>query len=211
VDVKCYPDIVVMVDASGSVGLENFGRVMDFLQTALGRLPIAPADIRVAGMMFHKRALPQFTFENPSLKPDILAAFDSWEYPVDKLHGTAIGAALNYVTDNLLTKDHMRPGHDAMVLLITDGVSQETKEFVAAAAERIKAVASRVLVLGISDEVDQEQLQTIASQPSDAYQRAQFDLLEVRSRRMYCAGGGPRMLPHSILWFVSWSKPVNPS
>jgi len=167
-----------MVDASGSVTQSNFDLVLDFIQSAIERLPIGPDLIRIAGAMFHSKPKPQFNFTHPSSKRDIIAAFDDFVYPTDKLHGTAIGAALDYITDDLLDGSFTRPGHETFVLLVTDGESQEPAATVETAADRLKLKASKVIVLGISDLVNVPQLQSIASTNDDVYLVAEFNLLE---------------------------------
>jgi len=118
---------------------------------------------QLAGMMFHSKPLPQFLFDQGLTQADVQAALDAFVYPTDKLHGTAIGLALDHVTDTILQQSSgARPDSPTMVFILTDGKSQEPDAVVAAAAQRLRDTGAFVIALGITPAVDGPQLAGIA-------------------------------------------------
>lgn len=130
--------------------------------------------------MFHSKPLPQFDFNEHNGPQDVAGAFGQFTYPTDKLHGTATGRALNYVTDSLLVPS---AGHrtgdnvETVVFVVTDGKSQEPDSTVAQAAASLHAASSSVVVLGVSDLVNPAQLATIAGADGAVVLQADFQQL----------------------------------
>jgi len=130
--------------------------------------------------MFHSKPLPQFDFTAHNDPPAIAEAFGQFTYPTDKLHGTATGRALNFVANSLLTPSAgHRTGGDVqtVVLVVTDGKSQESDSVVAEAAATLHAMSSSVIVLGISDQVNPAQLNTIAGAGGSVFLQSDFEQL----------------------------------
>jgi len=120
-------------------------------------------------MMFHNKPLPQFDFNDATTKLAVERAFDGFVYPTKKLYGTAVGAALDAVVDGLLTEEAgHRSDSPALVLVLTDGRSQETDAVVAAAGQRLRDTGATVFALGITDAVDALQLVSIAGSAGQA-------------------------------------------
>jgi len=160
--------VLFTLDASGSVGTENFDIAQNFVADTVELLDIGADQIRVAGMMFHAVPLPQFDFDFSFDRDTIADEFRSFVYPTDRNWGTATGAALNYIRTNLLVPAAgNRDPANTVVYFITDGNSQEEESFVQAAADALHATGARVVAIGITDAIDEAQLQIIASSPDD--------------------------------------------
>jgi len=174
----CLPDLVIALDASGSVQQSNFDITMEFLHAIVAGLPVAPDGVHVAGMMFHSKPLPQFLFDQGTTEADVNAALDAFVYPTDKLHGTAIGLALDHITNTILQQSSgARPDSPTMVFILTDGKSQEPDAVVAAAAQRLRDTGAIIIALGITPAVDVQQLITIAGNPGQVILRDDFSQL----------------------------------
>jgi len=115
-----------MIDSSGSVGQTNFDLTVNFITQVLRALPIANDQMRVACMHFNARPQLLFDFDEFASKQELLSNFSQLQYPsVNRSLGTAIGAALDFVGEQLLTPS---AGHrddvETIVFLLTDGRSQ---------------------------------------------------------------------------------------
>lgn len=170
----CRPDVVVAVDASGSVTQSNFDLSIDFIKRVVDGIPIGSGnnDARVAGMFFHSSPKPQFDFDDARSTSSVLQAFDRFVYPTNRLFGTASGRALDYIVDDLLVPSAgHRVGAETSVLFMTDGRSQDS---VTNAARRLQATGANIIVLGISDLVDVDQLNEIAGSDGTVILKEEF-------------------------------------
>ena len=160
-------DVTFLLDASGSVGTADFGVMQDFVADTISLLDVGSDAVRVAGAMYHERAIPGFDFDFSFSRPTLRSEVLSWVYPSDRNYGTASGAALNYVTNNLLVPSAGYRGGEAVVYFFSDGRSAESAAVVQAAADALKATGARVVAVGISGLVDVAQLEVIASSVDD--------------------------------------------
>jgi hypothetical protein len=171
-------DVLFVIDASGSVGQNNFNLAQQFIIDAIELLNVGPSDIRVAAMMFHFEPLPQFDFDDFSTKRSVQDAVRNMVYPTEELFGTATGSALDFVRTNLLRTSAGYRGGDAIIYVITDGASQEEPSFVERAANDLKATGAEVVAIGITDLVNSAQLAVIASGPENVIEVDDFDRLD---------------------------------
>jgi len=160
------------------VGEESFNKTIQFVNEVVGVLPDRPGEVNVAGMMFHSKPLPQFDFNDNSDIGGIQDSFSNFVYDSSRSFGTAIGAALDFATDTLLTPEAgHRENVQTIVFVMTDGKSQETDEVVAEAAGRLLGATDSIIALGITDAVDPEQLSVIAGGPAQRFLLNDFDAL----------------------------------
>lgn len=160
-------DFIFVLDSSGSLQQENWEKVLSLASSLLGPMSIGPGsqDSRVAVVRYSSGARVWFDFQSSFNKAEIQQAILDVPY-VGK--GTATGAALNKAREELLLPDPAttgrRPGYKAVVLVITDGATQESEEFLQLAATNLHAVPdTSVFALGITDFVEVEELGVIAS------------------------------------------------
>eukprot|EP00049_Salpingoeca_infusionum_P012125 m.215966 g.215966 ORF g.215966 m.215966 type:complete len:191 (+) comp15105_c1_seq78:5288-5860(+) len=129
-------------------------------------------------MNFHSIPLPQFDFDDFTTTSSVANAVGSFVYPTDRSYGTATGAALNYISNNLLdTTAGWREGR-TVVYFITDGVSQEDAATVQNAADLIHSFGVEVIAIGISDAVDATQLGVIAGANGEVIVVPDFENLD---------------------------------
>lgn len=157
------------------------GRQAKPLWTAPFSLPDAEqeVDARVSAMLFHSAQLPQFDFNQYAGRLDLVpAALQSMQYPSERNFGTALGAAANYAVDNLLVEEAGRRGDNpALVFILTDGKSLESDRTVVTAAQRLQATGAKIIVLGITDEVDAAQLKVVAGPDENVFLLSDFAAL----------------------------------
>ncbi len=98
--------------------------------------------------------------------------------------GTATGRALDVVRTSVLTAAGGYRGGKAVVVVITDGQTQETADVLQTAAEQLQSNSFvSVFTLGIGGEANQTELAIIASQPltNFVYLVADFDELSTHN------------------------------
>jgi hypothetical protein len=81
--------------------------------------------------------------------------------------GTATGRALDFTATSALSSTNGARGSSAVVVLLTDGPTQETAEVLAAGAQNLQAVAT-VFAIGVRPDHSLAELQVAAS--TAAYQ-----------------------------------------
>ncbi|EDQ91315.1 uncharacterized protein MONBRDRAFT_23588 [Monosiga brevicollis MX1] len=167
-------DVLFVLDASGSVGQANFNLAQQFVISAVSQLDVGLAAIRVAGMMFHAEALPQFDFDDYTSAAQVQNAVANFNYPVNENWGTATGNALDSIRTNLLQASAGYRGGEVVVYFITDGVSQESPSVVESAAQALRATGAQVMAIGITDQIDETQLEVIAGSADNVITVADF-------------------------------------
>jgi len=92
--------------------------------------------------------------------------------------GTAIGAAMDYVRSSMFAPSAgRRQDSPKLVIILTDGESQEEPAVVAAAARRLRETGAKLLVLGITLAVNIGQLREIAGTSGHVVLKEAFEQL----------------------------------
>ena len=103
----------------------------------------------------------QASFDKAAVKSMILSA-------AYQNRGTATGAALDLARTAVLTSAAGYRGGQAVVVVITDGATQESAGVLSAAVAAMQAVAE-VFVVGVGSEVNVDELHVIASAPTSMH------------------------------------------
>ncbi len=82
--------------------------------------------------------------------------------------GTSTGAGLNRVRSDILTSGAGYRGGQAVVVVITDGATQEPADVLQMAVDAMQLVAE-VFVIGVGNELITTELSLIGSRPSCQY------------------------------------------
>ena len=120
---------------------------------------------RVALVTFSSTAVVRFNFVASFDKSTIVASILASPYQAS---GTATGASLDLVRLSVLTTAAGYRGSNAVVIVVTDGQSQEASTVVATAAAQLQGMAE-VFAVGVGAEVNIVELNTIASSPSSSH------------------------------------------
>lgn len=119
-------DLVVLLDASGSIGYHTFSTAKLTLQNLISNLSIGSSTVRVALVLFHNVAEEIFDF---NIGSDPVAAnirLNAITYPSEN-RGTALKGGLDYVRWRLLrsSKGYRHGLVPTKLLVMTDGAASE--------------------------------------------------------------------------------------
>ncbi|XP_074641282.1 matrilin-1-like [Tubulanus polymorphus] len=163
VESKCgdEADIMFALDASSSVGRRNFEKIKSFVHHFASNFDVSEEHIHVGAIRFSRSPEMEFSLTDHLKKKPLLEAVDKLTYG----HGgtTATGAAIKLARESLFNKlAGFRPSAAEILILITDGQSNrphDTYQETEAAKER----GVIFFTVGVGSEVNQEELETIAS------------------------------------------------
>ncbi|KAL3889638.1 hypothetical protein ACJMK2_001974 [Sinanodonta woodiana] len=169
-------DIVFVVDGSGSERMANFQKQLAFIQNFTGQFEIGRNKTQVSLVTFSTDVTNEFNLNTYSNKSDVLSAISRVHYPNGE---TYTHLALDYVRLHSLTPQNgSRNGISKIVIVLTDGKSNE-EVLTAQAAALLKQIRDvTVVAIGIGDGVDPKELAMIASNKNHTFTVPSFDLLQ---------------------------------
>ncbi|XP_078492910.1 uncharacterized protein LOC100186994 [Ciona intestinalis] len=138
-------DFIVVLDSSSSVGRSNWNKMKAFVRSFIGDFSIRNDATHVSVVRYnrHVDTSTQILLDDyPNSLADLLAAFDRIPYNGS---GTRTGQALNYTASTLIPTGN-RPNARDVVLLITDGASQDD---VVVPSHNLHATGALVFVLPV--------------------------------------------------------------
>lgn len=158
-------DLVLLMDASSSIGPLNYEKMKDFLKGVVSHFDIGEDRVRVGLITYNHGAVTEFKLNEFYSTAEVLNAFATIQ---DTGTGTTTHAALNRARMELFTPEQGdRPGVPNLALLLTDGKSTNPEK-TAIQQQLLKDTGARIFVVGIGD-IDPEELLLIASEPDDKY------------------------------------------
>uniref|UniRef100_A0A803VE59 Collagen type XIV alpha 1 chain n=1 Tax=Ficedula albicollis TaxID=59894 RepID=A0A803VE59_FICAL len=121
---KLKADVGFLVDESSSVGQSNFNKVKDFLFRIVSYFPkIGPQGTQVAVAQYSEEPRAAFHFNQHRDRNGALGAIKGLSYTGGN---TKTGHAISYVLKELFQPSRgMRPGFPHILVLVTDGQSQD--------------------------------------------------------------------------------------
>ncbi|XP_041907901.1 collagen alpha-1(VII) chain-like isoform X1 [Corvus kubaryi] len=169
---KLKADVGFLVDESSSIGQSNFNKVKDLLFRIVSYFPkIGPEGIQVAVAQYNEEPRAAFHFNQHRDRNGALGAIKGLSYTGGN---TKTGHALSYVLRELFQPSRgMRPGFPHILVLVTDGQSQDD---VLPPARAAHALGLRVIAVGVSG-ADPMELHRILLQqnPQDVFYVSTFD------------------------------------
>jgi len=187
-------DLVFVLDASGSIG-NNFPSVLDLVRNTVTALDIGPAEGQVAVIRYSSDADVVIRLTDNSNEADLLAAINGTSTSTGGLTNTA--AALNLlVSDGFIGARPPSQGVPRFAVVVTDGISNDRMATAAAAAALRAAVPQiTVLAIGITTNIDRDELELIASEPNTTFVKtitgfnaAELDAVSQALRLQACQG-----------------------
>ncbi|KAF6087673.1 collagen type XX alpha 1 chain [Phyllostomus discolor] len=162
---RCTPptpaDMVFLVDGSWSIGHSHFQQVKDFLASVIEPFEIGPDKVQVGLTQYSGDPQTEWNLNAFGTKEEVLAAVRSLRY---KGGNTFTGLALTHVMEqNLRPGAGPRPGAATVVVLVTDGKSQDDAR---EAGHVLKGRDVDVFAVGVKN-ADEAELRLLASQPLD--------------------------------------------
>ena len=161
-------DIVFVLDSSGSIGSSNFETVRTFVLDFVEGLTIGPNDNQVGVIVFSSSASVVFKLNTYSSKNGVLNAISNIAYTSG---GTATHIALQLlISQGFTTGGGARlsdGGVSRLAVVLTDGVSNSANLTITAASTVHSFKPSiNVYAIGVGSNLNQDELNAIASQPS---------------------------------------------
>uniref|UniRef100_A0A663MU80 Collagen alpha-1(XX) chain n=1 Tax=Athene cunicularia TaxID=194338 RepID=A0A663MU80_ATHCN len=236
-DTSAMTDIVLLVDGSWSIGRNNFKLIKEFLSNLISPFSIAQDKIRVGLSQYSSDPRTEWELSAYSTRDQVLEAVRNLRY---KGGNTFTGLALTHVLEkNLKPEAGARLGAEKLVILLTDGKSQDDANL---AAQTLKNLGIEIFAIGVKN-ADEAELKQVASEPLEltVYNVLDFPLLSSligRLTRVLCArikeksnkenaGGtvkdipvntGPQLSPTDLKisavtsksMHLTWSPPLRP-
>ena len=166
-------DLFFVLDGSGSIGSSNFDRVRQFEHDFVSKMEIGPNDNQIGTIVFSGEAQMQFSLNAYQSKSDLLSAIQTIVYPSGSTN-TPDGLC-KLVRYGFVEQNGARPTSAAIfrvAIVMTDGKSnQQSQECgwdTLQAADAVHNLKPPVLVyaIGVTNNVNDQELQAIASSPS---------------------------------------------
>lgn len=159
-------DIVFVLDSSFSIWRVHFQEQLRFVVNVVDQFPVGKnqGDFHIAVITYSENVTVQFHLKDFIDKEQLKRAVMRIKRPVEG--GTYTFRALKYARQRMfITRSGGRTYSDKIIIVITDGLSQNTT------ATRLEATRAhyegiQVFAIGVGGGVDKQELELIASEPS---------------------------------------------
>lgn len=169
-------DIIFLLDSSSSIWVEDYKRLLAFVENLVDSFDIGIGDnlVRVGVITFSDRA-------HLDIPLDRYSDFEKLKNAIKKIpYRTGItntAAALNMLRREISPKVDVRDG-PVVAIVITDGLSRDTSA-TRDEAKRLHALGVNVYAVGVGDRYEMDELKAISSDPiKGVYQVASYSALE---------------------------------
>ncbi|XP_048777058.2 mucin-2-like [Ostrea edulis] len=194
---KAPADILFALDASTSIGINNFGKEKNFVVNFVNDLDIGRNDVQVSVGTFSDNARGYFDLDTYLDKTSLINAIQRITYEFGQTHTHLVfQLAEQYIFTN---KGGDRPFATNIIFVLTDGHSQNHTATVLG-AQRLKAAGVKIYTIGIGNQIERSELQGIASDNNHVFMVNSFaDLSTIHSlvQRAYCEGYSSTTSPTS--------------
>jgi len=167
IDEKCSQpaDIAFLLDDSRTIWGPDFTRMMSFCKQLVREFTVDTQSVRVAAVTFSRGVQEQWGFGDHNTQAKVSNAFDSIRQSSGDRTETWLG--LDYVRQT--TFKNSLQGVPKILIIISDGVSHD-RVATFNAAQAVQAAGIEIIVIGVGDDrMDKQQLQEIASPPTDEH------------------------------------------
>lgn len=175
-------DICFVVDSSGSINdrdPQNWQRVKEFMKNIVDRLEVGLEKIRISVVTFSNRGNVEFYLNDYKNNAEVKNAIDGINYAGGTTNTS--GGIWKMREDVFSFSNGDRSVAPNMAIAITDGKSTQDTEKTIPFANDAKNQGIKILAVGVTDAINMEELEGIASSPIDGEQTvftvADFDRL----------------------------------
>lgn len=181
-------DIQFLLDASGSVGLENYHKQKEFVANITQYFIIGQDNVQIGVTTFSSQVHNQFYMNQYHRRNALINAIKGMPY---ESGGTSTDTALRFVERNAFTKAHGDRDHVVNILIVmTDGHSAHPQD-TATEASKLHGRGVMVIVIGIGNGVDRSELERAASNLSFVFTSSGFhDLSSLSSNILHAVCSG---------------------
>ena len=162
---KVKVDLGFVIDGSGSIemyGKGNYQKVKDFVKSVVQGFDVSLVGTHMGVVLYSTTPEVVFGFKKYYDKASVLADIDSMYYPG---RSTRTGMALGLARTGLFEKGS-RPGVPHMLLVLTDGQSQDS---VTEPAQKLRDFGVTVFSIGIGTNYNKQDLNNMASDPDSEH------------------------------------------
>uniref|UniRef100_A0A3B3U400 Collagen type XII alpha 1 chain n=1 Tax=Poecilia latipinna TaxID=48699 RepID=A0A3B3U400_9TELE len=178
---SCFlADVVLLVDGSYSIGLQNFAKVRAFLEVLVTSFDIGPNKIQISLVQYSRDPHTEFALNTHHDINAAVKAVRSFPY---RGGSTNTGKAMTYVRERIFVPGRgARDNVPRVMVLITDGKSSDSFKD---AAAKLRNVDVEIFAVGVKDAVRSE-LEAIANPPADThvYEVEDFDAFQRISKEL---------------------------
>lgn len=154
-------DIVFLIDSSGSIKIENWQFVLNFVNDIIDKMGVGPQKTQVGVCTFGNKAHVIFNLNNYTDPAQMKAAVSSAKF-LDENTNTSGGIWMaNKVMFTPENGDRKLAPN--MLIIITDGVSTYDHEKTIPYANEAKAAGIKIVSLGVGNVTSKDELDAIAS------------------------------------------------
>ncbi|XP_044022471.1 collagen alpha-1(XII) chain isoform X2 [Siniperca chuatsi] len=178
VDVQA--DVVLLVDGSYSIGLQNFAKVRAFLEVLVNSFDIGPHKVQISLVQYSRDPHTEFALNTHHDISAVVKAVRTFPY---RGGSTNTGKAMTYVREKIFIPARgARQNVPRVMVLITDGKSSDSFKD---AATNLRNIDVEIFAVGVKDAVRSE-LEAIANPPSDThvYEVEDFDAFQRISKEL---------------------------
>jgi collagen type VI alpha len=177
---KCIQgDVIFILDSSGSIKIENWKFVLNFVNEAIKRMDVSPRATRVGLVTFGNRAHIIFNLNNFTTSDEMYPIVSAARF-LDENTNTSGG--LYAARSIMFTEENGdRPKAPNMAIVITDGESTYDHNKTIPYAQEAKNEGILMISIGVGDKVSKDELEGIASVGGDGkplvFQVGSYDML----------------------------------
>ncbi|XP_005097975.1 collagen alpha-1(XIV) chain [Aplysia californica] len=165
----CYQmpaEVVFVLDISSSIFMHDFQKQLAFVSSLIRIFDIGENETRVAAISFSTNATVEFHLDEFYDQKDVRDHVEMIRYTGG---GTNTGDALKLVNDSVLISERgVRSNVSHVVIVVTDGRSENSTE-TKAQANVLKDSGVLMFAIGVGPYVDDQELEAIASEPSENF------------------------------------------
>ncbi|XP_014793342.1 PREDICTED: collagen alpha-6(VI) chain isoform X2 [Calidris pugnax] len=163
-------DVMFLLDSSSSIGDENFRKMKNFTQELVNMIYVSADRMQIGVVQFSHEPKEEFKLNTYSTKRDILSAIDGI-YPLES--STLTGEALKFMLQYFQASGGSRHGVKKILILITDGESQDEVE---APARVLRHEGIIIYSVGVFN-ANKTQLEEISGKRERVFYVENFDIL----------------------------------
>merc|ERR1711962_569730 len=167
---RCYVpiDLVFALDASGSVESSGFEQIKEFTRNLVDGFDIGVKDTHVGVLTFSEIGEVQIGLTDAFDKQTLFNKIDNLKYAG---YRTNTNNALEVVSRDMFSlSGGTRQGVTKVLILLTDGKCTLCgNKGVKDSAMKLKNEGVTVFTIGVTDDINREELEEISSDPSDRY------------------------------------------
>lgn len=158
--------MVFLVDGSGSIefqGRGNFQRSKDFIKALINNFEVGRDLINVATVLFWDRFAIIHRLNTFYTKEEVLNAIQGMPYPGG---GTRTGQGLDVIRNSILTNLGVRNQLTNIVVVLTDGLSQDS---VSTPAKKLRDMGVIIISIGVGCCFYRPELNEMATDPDNTH------------------------------------------